>query len=122
MGLEALQILQRRKLLLQPIVEELNAKVPSGVIITGGGAETVGIVESAKRMTSLPVRVGKPKGIGGLIDDIITPTFATPVGLILYGTRQNASSESLTSFAKKFKLPAKGITGKIIESIKDLLP
>lgn len=102
--------------------EELNAQVPSGVIIAGGGAETVGIVESAKRMTSLPVRVGKPKGIGGLIDDVITPTFATPVGLILYGTRQNVSSESLTSFTKKFKLPAKGIAGKIVGSIKDLLP
>ena len=37
--------------------------VPSGVVITGGGAETIGITDSAKRMLSLPVRIGRPSKI-----------------------------------------------------------
>lgn len=101
--------------------EEFAGQVPAGAIITGGGAEIVGVSDSAKRMLSLPVRIGKPKGVGGLIDDIITPSFANPVGLILYAASQEPE-ESLTSFTKRFKLPSKGALGKIIDSVRDLLP
>jgi cell division protein FtsA len=104
--------------------EGLGNRIPSGAIITGGGAETAGVIDSAKRMLSLPVRIGIPKGVSGLVDDVLCPSFAAPVGLLLYGSRSVPSSENLTSFAKKIKLPGKasGILGKIISSIKDLLP
>jgi cell division protein FtsA len=65
----------------------LLTRIPSGVVITGGGALTAGINESAKRTLTLPVRIGIPKEIGGLIDDIMTPAFAVPVGLILFGAK-----------------------------------
>ena len=96
-------------------------RVPSGVILTGGGAETIGSEESAKRMLSLPVRTGRPKGVGGLIDDIVTPSFAVPVGLVLYGA-QEEPKESLTSFTKGFKLPAGGLAGRFVDIVKELLP
>lgn len=104
--------------------EGLTNRIPSGAIITGGGAETVGVIDSAKRMLSLPVRVGIPKGIGGLIDDIMSPAFSTTVGLLIYGAHNTPSSDNLTSFTKKIKLPMKasGMFGKIISSIRDLLP
>ncbi len=101
--------------------EGLSAMVPSGAVITGGGAETAGVIDSAKRMLSLPVRIGTPKGVSGLIDDIMNPSYATSIGLILYGAKQ-LKSENLTTFGKKLKLPSMGIFGKIISSIKDLLP
>jgi len=100
---------------------QIENKIPSGVIITGGGAETVGIVDSARRMMSLPVRIGKPKGVKGLIDDIINPSFSVPVGLILFGANEEPK-ENLNSFARKFKLPSVGIVGKVIDVIKNLLP
>jgi len=100
---------------------EITTRIPAGVIITGGGAETVGATDSAKRMLSLPVKIGKPKGVGGLIDDIINPTFAVPVGLIVYGVQQEPN-ESMKSFTRRFKLPSKGIAGKVFGTIKDLLP
>jgi len=96
-------------------------RVPSGVIVTGGGAETVGSIDCAKRMLSLPVRIGKPRGVSGLIDDIITPTFATPVGLILYGASVGAPVPP-QGFGKNIKFPSMGFAGKIIDSIKNLLP
>jgi len=104
--------------------EGLTNRIPSGAIITGGGAETVGVVDSAKRMLSLPVRVGVPKGVGGLIDDIMSPSFSTTIGLLVYGSHNMPASDNLTSFTKKMKLPMKasGIFGKIISSIRDLLP
>jgi cell division protein FtsA len=104
--------------------EGLTNRIPSGAIITGGGAETAGAVESAKRMLSLPVRLGIPKGVEGLIDDVMNPAFSTCVGLLLYGAKDTQVSENLTRFTKKIKLPnvASGMFGKLISSIKDLLP
>jgi cell division protein FtsA len=101
--------------------EGILNRIPSGAIITGGGAETAGVIDSAKRILSVPVRIGVPKGVGGLIDDVITPSFSTGVGLILYGAKAKPV-ENLTSFAKKMKLPSAGVFGKLIDSIKNLLP
>lgn len=101
--------------------ENVRTRIPSGVIVTGGGAGTVGIEDSAKRMLLLPARIGKPKGVSGLIDDIIKPSFATPIGLIIYGAN-HAPEKSLKSLTKKIKFPTKGAVGKLIETIKDLLP
>lgn len=101
----------------------LTNRVPSGVVITGGGALTVGATESARRMLSLPIRIGVPKGIGGLIDDIVDPTFAVPVGLILFGAKEGEIPiGSLNSISRKFKLPSIGFASKLIETIKNLLP
>jgi cell division protein FtsA len=100
--------------------EELAARVPSGAVLTGGGAETVGVVNSAKRALSLPVRVGKPRGVGGLVDDIINPSFATPVGLVIYAANQEQSTG--LSIGSRFSFPSVGIAGKLIGVIKDLLP
>ncbi|HKB88233.1 MAG TPA: cell division protein FtsA [Patescibacteria group bacterium] len=104
--------------------EGLANRIPSGAIITGGGAETAGVIDSAKRMLSLPVRIGIPRGVSGLIDDVVNPSFSTCVGLLLYGAHDVPVNESLTRFTKKIKLPSKasGIFGKVISSIKDLLP
>ncbi len=101
--------------------EGIIARIPSGAIVTGGGAETAGVTDSAKRMLSLPVRIGLPKGVSGLIDDVINPGFSTCVGLLLYGAKQ-IPAQNLTSFTKKLKLPSAGIFGKLVTSIKDLLP
>ena len=101
--------------------EGIINRIPAGAIVTGGGSETVGVADSAKRMLSLPVRIGVPRGVGGLIDDIITPSFATPVGLLIYGAK-HLPKENLTRFGKKIKLPSMGFLGKIIDSIRDLLP
>jgi len=110
--------------------EGLGTRVPSGVVLTGGGAETVGALESAKRMLSLPVRVGTPSGLGGLIDDIMYPSYATAVGLILFGA-SSETDETMGSISKRFKIPGKGgntantagnVVQKIIQTIKDLLP
>jgi cell division protein FtsA len=101
--------------------EGIINRIPAGAIITGGGAETGGVIDSAKRILSVPVRIGLPTGVGGLIDDIITPAFATGVGLLLYGAKAKPA-ENLTSFAKKMKLPSIGVFGKLIDGIKNLLP
>lgn len=104
--------------------EGLVGRTPSGVVLTGGGAETIGACDSAKKILGLPVRVGVPSGFGGLVDDILTPSYAVSLGLILYAVRQEGNDFFSTSpsLAKKIKLPQVGILGKFIQAIRNLLP
>jgi cell division protein FtsA len=60
----------------------------SGVVLTGGTALLEGLEEVAEEIFDLPVRRGDPTGVGGLIDRVSTPDYATSVGLILHGFGQ----------------------------------
>jgi len=57
----------------------------SGVVLTGGSSLLPGLIEMAEQLFDLPVRIGYPHGIGGLIDVIRNPIYATAVGLAKYG-------------------------------------
>src|SRR5262249_25325649 len=70
--------------------DELNRtgfrqRLAAGIVLTGGGAETPGIVELAREVFALPVRVGKPgAGLSGLVDRVETARMAVPAGLLFY--------------------------------------
>ncbi len=57
----------------------------SGVVITGGATLLKGMPELAEDILGVPVRLGMPTGMGGLVDGVKSPIFATGVGLVLYG-------------------------------------
>ncbi len=57
----------------------------SGLVLTGGTSLLEGLEEVAEEIFDLPVRRGDPGGVGGLVDRVSTPDYATSVGLILYG-------------------------------------
>jgi len=59
----------------------------SGIVLTGGGAILEGMPEIAEQIFDLPIRRGTPLGVGGLADHIASPSFATPVGVVLYAHR-----------------------------------
>jgi len=58
-----------------------------GIVLTGGTVLLEGSDELAEDIFSLPVRIGYPTGVGGLVDVVNSPAFATGVGLVLYGAR-----------------------------------
>jgi len=66
----------------------------SGIVLTGGGAILDGMPEIAEQIFDLPIRRGCPAGVGGLADHVNSPTFATGVGLVLYGHRNSASERA----------------------------
>ncbi len=99
---------------------------PSGLVLCGGGAETVGIVEAARRNLAMPVRVGIPTHVTGLVDEILLPAYATGVGLVVYGSRMGLR-EAQPQFLNKVgkitgKFPVKGILGKVLDVLKTFLP
>ncbi|MFH1561155.1 MAG: cell division protein FtsA [Patescibacteria group bacterium] len=100
---------------------------PAGVVLTGGGAKTIGAKSTCQRVLGLPVRIGIPEKIGGIVDDILSPEYASSLGVILYSIKQKQVQKTFSfKFASlsKFKtnLPIKGIFGRLGEIIKPLLP
>lgn len=65
--------------------------IPSGLVITGGASMLEGMPEVAERVFGLPVRRGNPRGVGGLVDVVNSPQYATAVGLILFGNKHRKS-------------------------------
>ena len=80
--------------------------VPSGLVVVGGGALTVGVLDSARRSVGLPARLGTPQFVTGLVDEVLFPQYATVVGLLLYRSgndTQEGQKISMKSCDKMFK-------------------
>ncbi|MGH7816090.1 MAG: cell division protein FtsA [Candidatus Binatia bacterium] len=65
-----------------------EGSLASGVVITGGSMLLPGAVEVAERSFGLPVRLGVPAHVGGLVDVIDSPAYAAGVGLVLHGVKR----------------------------------
>lgn len=79
-------------------------QIPSGLVITGGGALTIGMLETGKRVVGLPIRLGLPDKVSGLVDEIVDPQYATTVGLLLYGQNDSlVDSDNFKNFGKILK-------------------
>jgi len=61
--------------------------LPAGVVLCGGTAELTGIKQLASDALGLPVRVGTPRGLEGLVDAVSDPAHACGVGLLLWALR-----------------------------------
>ncbi|MGB4966105.1 MAG: cell division protein FtsA [Microgenomates group bacterium] len=100
--------------------------VPSGLVVVGGGALTVGVLESARRSVGLPARLGTPQFVTGLVDEVLFPQYATVVGLLLYRSgndTQEGQKISMKSFDKMFKnISLGGSVKKIQNMVKSFMP
>ena len=81
-------------------IDSLNLARPlaGGVVLTGGGAQLVGVVELANHILKLPARLGTPlpvQKLAGLVEDYRTPSFATVIGLALEGEKRSGNVSSV---------------------------
>ncbi len=94
-------------------------QIPSGVVITGGGALTIGMSDVGRKVLGLPMRLGLPGEVSGLLDEILDPQYATTVGLIL-SSKGNIMDSDSSMF--KFNRVMKGFNmGNSISKIKDIM-
>jgi cell division protein FtsA len=87
--------------------------LPGGAVLSGGGALLPGAVDLAKKVLRLPVQIGYPKPLGGILDQVDTPQFSTVVGLLLLA-QTNRSSNNPFSVSGK-------MTHFVPESVYDIL-
>lgn len=93
-------------------------KLPSGVILVGGGAKISGIIDLAKDKLKLNVQIGYPQNIDGLVDKVDDPSFATAVGLI----HRALEIREKGGEGKGMLLSRHGIFSKIIKIFRKFLP
>ncbi|HEX8960870.1 MAG TPA: cell division protein FtsA [Geobacteraceae bacterium] len=106
------RVLSRQLLaeILEPRVEEIftlvnreivksgfEDMIASGVVITGGSTILEGMPELAEQIFNLPVRRGVPQQVGGLVDVVNSPVYATGTGLVVYGSKNVGISEFPTA-------------------------
>jgi cell division protein FtsA len=113
------QVLQSRaEEILQMFLGELQKKylmemLGAGIVITGGLSNFKGIEELATSIFEVPVRVGKPKFVGGLTDFVDNPIYATGVGLAIHAAKKGKSVKNKISKGSDEKVFA-----KIVERMK----
>ena len=84
----------------------------SGVVLTGGASSMQGMEDLAEEIFQLPVRVGVPSEMGGLIDVVNNPMYATSTGLIQYGLRSHRKGQVR-------ELQGRNLFEKIFSRMKD---
>jgi cell division protein FtsA len=88
----------------------LENSFPSGLVLTGGTSLLEGTTEIAESVFNLQTRLGKPQGITGLVDVVNNPMYATGVGLVLYGAKNQVE--------KKFRIRDANIFNRIVTQMK----
>lgn len=103
---------------------DFGKSIPSGLVVTGGGALTVGMIDAGKKVIGLPIRVGVPERATGLVDEILDPQFAATIGLIFYGKRNTVvETKKIRDFNKILKdFSINKSVGKIKDLFKQFLP
>ncbi len=93
--------------------------IPAGIVLTGGGAQTINIKEVCEKIIPLPLRIASPPKVGGIIDDIINPGYSSSIGLLMFANENKISS---LSSSKNNSHLLKDSFGKIKKIISSFLP
>ena len=80
--------------------EELLA---AGVVLTGGSSKMEGVIELAEEVFHLPVRLGLPQHVGGLVEAVRNAIHATGVGLLLFGNQSETTGKTEAKSGSGFK-------------------
>jgi cell division protein FtsA len=62
--------------------------IAAGIVLTGGTSKMEGVSELAEEIFHMPVRIGLPQGVEGLLDVVRNPIYSTAIGLLLYGKKK----------------------------------
>ncbi len=89
---------------------DMKEEIAAGIVLTGGASLLDGIVEIAESVFEVPVRIGTPHGISGLVDVVNNPMYATGVGLVMYGAKDEDR--------KKFRIRDTNIFHRIMNRMK----
>jgi cell division protein FtsA len=71
----------------------LEDQIAAGIVLIGGTSKMTGVVEYAEQVFHMPVRIGTPVGVKGLTEYVQDPSYATVVGLLLYGLEKQQAHD-----------------------------
>lgn len=65
-----------------------DGMLPAGAVLTGGAVKAPGTLDLAREVLGLPVQMGFPVDIGGVIEKVDDPAYATAIGTLVWGARE----------------------------------
>lgn len=105
--------------------KDLYDKLPAGVVLTGGASQLPGLVDMARQIFGMPVRVGRPSEqlpIAGLSRKLLSPTYATAIGLLLWGLYEGSQAESIAPPRENHISNGQSLMGQTFQWLNNLLP
>ncbi len=66
--------------------------LPAGALLTGAAVKCPGVLDIAREVLGLPVQMGFPVEVGGVIEKVDDPAYATALGTLLWGIRDGQRS------------------------------
>jgi cell division protein FtsA len=95
----------RRRIEEAGVIEQISA----GVVLTGGAVLMEGMVECAEEVLGMPVRLGFPVGVKGIVQLVQGPQYATGVGLVRYGAAKVAEARVRAEAAERDEPEPRGV-------------
>jgi cell division protein FtsA len=74
--------------------------IAAGIVLTGGSSKIEGLVDLAEEIFHMPVRLGVPQSVMGLVDVVRNPIYATGVGLLLFGSQNRVQRAFEADFGR----------------------
>ena len=79
--------------------------VSAGLVLTGGSSNLTGIADLARQVLNMPVRIGMPSGVYGLVETISNPAYATSVGLLHWAMRDGGQYTHPAQVGPRMAMP-----------------
>lgn len=67
-----------------------DRRLPEGIVLVGGGAKLKDISVYAREALEASIKIGMPKGLGGVADAISKPEYAAAVGLAMMAAKDGS--------------------------------
>jgi cell division protein FtsA len=65
-----------------------SGMLPAGALLTGAAVKAPGVLDLARDVLGLPVQMGFPVDIGGVVEKVDDPAYATALGTLVWGIRE----------------------------------
>lgn len=120
---QIIDIVQPRVLEMLDLIKEslqksmLYDRLNTGMVMTGGTALLNGLKELTQQHLDIPVKIGYPKKLSGLAENIYDPSFAVPIGMVIYVHEMMKKPQIMQ---KQPNVSAGDIFSKMMKSIKDI--
>lgn len=75
-----------------------NGMLPAGALLTGASVKAPGVIDLARDVLGLPVQMGFPVDIGGVIEKVDDPAYATAIGALKWGMKEGVFQSGISSF------------------------
>jgi cell division protein FtsA len=69
--------------------------LPAGALLTGAAVKAPGVLDLSRDILGLPVQMGFPTDIGGVIEKVDDPAYATALGALVWGMREGEGSQRI---------------------------